>query len=174
LVGNTASTARLVSWLTAQEIRGWTLWPCTGEPFARLMIEPPCTPECRRFVAAETEEGAAACLILVETPAPSCDSRFGWLDPEDDDGVRRPRTVMRDGQAHRVCEIRQLSGAALASCRESATCEACEPGWCLTDVAAIVQSCPLDRPFPLRFVGGADVAAPGTATITCNFKRESP
>lgn len=174
LFERSASTARLDSWLGAQQLEKWATWPCDGLPFEPFVSDAACAPECRRFLPLETADGSAACLILVETDATSCDPSLGWFDPEADDGVRRPRTVTSAGKARRVCEIRQLSGAALTSCRDSRDCEDCEPGWCLTDVTEIVRPCAFDRSLPLRYVGGADLAAPGKATITCNFQRESP
>jgi hypothetical protein len=106
---------------------------------------------------------------MVESRASACDPGAGWLDPLDDDGVRRPQTRTVDGATVRVCEIRQLEGDSMAKCRSDLACDGCEAGWCLTDLPQLTEPCSpsAGHALPLRLIAGA-AATPARATITCN------
>lgn len=97
----------------------------------------------------------------------SCNADFGWLDPLDARGERTPR-IMHDADGERrVCEIRQLEGAALESCIDSLACPECEPGWCATRVPELLADCSTGRPDPFRFVSGSRQAAVGSIRVEC-------
>ncbi|HWA78583.1 MAG TPA: hypothetical protein VG937_39880 [Polyangiaceae bacterium] len=166
------TTPRLAEWLTAQGAGEWALWPCSSPTlFGRLVDDVNCQRQCVDFRPLQDDDGAAACLVLVDSATDACDESRGWLDPQGEDGVRRPIVTHTANGTLRTCEVRQLTGSALASCHSELSCAACEPGWCLTDVAELQVACTQKRPFPLRFVGGADVVAAGLATVICNATR---
>jgi len=170
-----ASTPRFSAWEQRQGSFASLVsrsWPCDGlELFEPRNGE--CGDRCVNWRPSEEPDGRASCLLSVDAPIDHCDATFGWLDPVSDDGVRRPvRTKTATGTLS-TCEIRQLSGAALESCRSSLACTGCQPGWCATEVPELLDPCAHGRPLPLRLVGGADVAARGLATWICNVERVS-
>jgi hypothetical protein len=170
--GEDAATPRLADWLHAQGASEWALWPCSRLTlFSRPMVDVNCDRQCVDFSPLQEDDGGATCLVLVDSAVGSCDESVGWLDPQDEDGVRSPAITHTANGVLRTCEIRQLTGSALASCQSELSCAACEPGWCLTDVPELQVACTQKRSFPLRFVGGAGVAAPGVATVICNATR---
>jgi hypothetical protein len=172
------STPRYESWVEAQGFYSVGHWPCSDETFIPE-VHGDCGRGCLSFSPVRDAAGTAACKVLVtmRDDAP-CPTEYGWLDPEAPDGERAPRTT-RDAEGdHRVCEIRQLTGAALESCVTSLECPDCEPGWCATDVPELIDGCRQafavddhessgEHPNRFRFVHGADRAAHGRAAITC-------
>jgi hypothetical protein len=170
--GKDAATQRFADWLDAQGASAWALWPCSRLTlFSRLVPEVNCDRQCVDFSPLQEDDGGATCLVLVDSSVDRCDESVGWLDPQGDDGVRSPVTTHTANGALRTCEVRQLTGSALASCQSDLSCAACEPGWCLTEVPELQVACTQKRSFPLRFVGSAGVAAPGVATVICNATR---
>src|SRR5690606_7974695 len=89
-------------------------------------------------------------------PEQSCESAGrGWLDPRDANGQRVARTETDQQGTYRVCEIPQLEGDALESCREDPTCEGCGSGWCQSSVVLGDTCTPGEIPARIRFTGGA-------------------
>lgn len=169
---NGAAAPRLAEWLTAQHASEWALWPCEGlELFPKLSADLNCDRQCVDFRPLVEDDGSAACLVLVDSAQDSCDENLGWLDPQADDGTRRPVLTHTATGTVRTCEIRQLTGPALTSCSSDLSCADCEPGWCLTQVPELHTVCSKNRPLPVRFVGGSDVVANGLATVICNAQR---
>jgi hypothetical protein len=55
-----------------------------------------------------------------------------------------------------VCEMRQLEGAALESCRHDLSCAGCEPGYCFSAIESLVAGCEMrGKVASPRFVNGA-------------------
>ena len=110
--------------------------------------------------------GGAACRVratMAEDAPCSADPRM--LDPEDTDGVQRPRTVAdADGSPLRVCDVHELSGAQADMCSTMATCSGCAPGWCLATVPS--RTCPSGT---LRFVHGAAPRGRATLDTLCDL-----
>jgi hypothetical protein len=116
-------------------------------------------------------DGAAECLVIAhqrDATAP-CDGQRGWIDPADDDGVRRPRVTSNGGRDERACEVSQLAGAAGVACRETTACEGCGSGYCLTVAPDVAKTCaPLvEIPVGLRFVGKSFHGADAWFEIAC-------
>lgn len=158
---------RFELWRAAQHVSSPMLWPCNGLRLLQSSTEA-CAPRCVNWHPLEEDDGRATCRILVDAEVERCDAAQGWLDPEDENGVRRPVQPTPTNPALRTCEIQQLSGAALASCKTSLSCPDCQPGWCATKVPDLLDQCAYGAPLPLRFVGGADVVARGVASVLCN------
>lgn len=128
---------------------------------------------CNRFLARCTEhpiaidqQGRADCHVLVRVfDTESCKASRGWLDPEGEDGMRRPRFEWgEEGRPMRVCEIGQHEGDRLEACRTKLSCPECGSGYCRTEVEELTQ--PLTacgsrggHPLDLRFTGEALVDA---------------
>lgn len=164
------SSDRFEAWREAQQLPLPTLWPCNG---LRLLqpTSATCVPRCVPWRVLHEDDGRATCRILVDAEVDHCDATFGWLDPEGDDGVRRPVIPTPGNPKLRTCEIQQLTGKAHESCQSSLSCPDCVPGWCATEVPELLDDCARGVPLPLRMVGGADVAALGVATMLCNVER---
>jgi len=159
-------TARYAAWRDAQLPYHVGHWPCSDASFYLPLAED-CTGNCLKFAPVIESDGSALCTISAKLPDEEpCNAALGWLDPLGRDGRRAPQVVNENGAAHRVCEIRQLEGAALASCVSSLECADCVPGWCATQVPDLLDHCE-KAPNPFRFVGGADRAAWVTAEIRC-------
>src|SRR5690606_38816299 len=112
-------------------------------------------------------------------PEWSCPEEQGWLDPIDGDGNRRSLVEGEPPERYRVCDVRQLSGDALASCRNDVSCEGCEPGWCWRAPSETegwdwrAQRCDSKDGWEwsqVRLVHGASSAVPGTLTLTCDLQ----
>jgi hypothetical protein len=161
---------RLEAWREARQGVLPMLWPCNGlrllQPVAAM-----CPPRCVAWRPLSEDDGRASCRMLVDAEVDHCDAASGWLDPVGEDGVRRPLIPTPSNPAVRTCEIRQLSGSALASCQSTLSCADCEPGWCATDVPDLLAECARGAPLPVRFVGSADIVAAGVATLLCNVQR---
>jgi hypothetical protein len=169
------SAPRLAEWLHANGIEPDS-WECGRAPrLTFAYTDGYCEAHSRPLLVDET--GAAACRVEVETPnLEPCPGQFGWLDPSDGHGVRRPRLVDSDSTdevPQRICEISQLEGDALSSCRNTVACDGCSPGWCASSAwPELVNGwygSTTDPPYfwGLRFVLGADSVRAGTATVTC-------
>jgi hypothetical protein len=116
---------------------------------------------------AHDADGAGACVVTatMDDGGP-CSSHPGMVDPEDADGVRRPRAVSVGARGtSRVCEVRALVGEQAAACRESAACTGCGPGWC--DTRTVVEGCGGGGSF--RMVHGAVPPGAATLDLTCNL-----
>ena len=170
------TTPRLAEWIEADGAGGRdpASWPCDHEEalFPRLYVDP--APRCLEHAVSVDRNGRADCRIVVQTSSANpCPAELGWLDPQDATGTRRgllQSTPFVD-RAVRVCEISQLDGSALESCRTSEDCATCSPGWCLTTIwnAAAAGRCPAGwHPGGFRFAGGAAEGQAGELTITCD------
>lgn len=158
-----ASGTRLEAWSSA--VGGQRLtWPCS-QPLPDFPTGPiaHCGPRCTPRRLEVEPSGRALCRVTVDQPdLERCAPELGWSDPAGADGVPRPTRVNRSGTKLRRCEVRQLEGADLIACRTSLDCAGCAPGYCATEVPALLrtQECPATHhPFPLRFIGGARAAA---------------
>jgi hypothetical protein len=171
--GTQPAPTRLGEWLLAQQADFWASWPCTGLSLdVGLISDFACDGGCVNWRPIEDGDGSAECIVRIETGAAECDPQIGWLDPLGSDGVRRAEVTTTSSGTQRTCEIQQLTGSALQSCQQSLECRECSPGWCVTQVAEILDSgCANGRKIPLRFVGGSDGPEQGLATITCNVTR---
>jgi hypothetical protein len=163
-------TPRYAAWRSGQTMDVGH-WPCSDETFFPPYVADCFGGNCINFTPVIDPDGSARCTVtaMVENDGP-CDPAFGWLDPVGPSGTRAPKVVKEEGVERRVCEIQQLTGAALASCVTSLECEDCEPGWCATQVPDLLD-CSEGTPNPFRFVGGSDSAAFGTARISCEKPR---
>ena len=144
-------------------------WPCEDFDVFERRLKAKCGVRCLPRSPDLDAHGRASCRVIARTDAAHCPEDLGWLDPLDAEGVRTERFDEASGQ--RLCEIRQLEGAALESCRHSLHCEDCEPGWCWTELSELLEAkslCMLG-PFTVypsfRYVLGPE---PSAVTITCN------
>jgi hypothetical protein len=162
--GELSRPSRIGTWAE----RAWataTAWPCDDDAAWRWPFG--CSPHRERIYCydrpvANEASGRAQCAVILSLPESAhCEETRGWLDPRGADGVRRPKIITdAEGRRLRECEIRQLEGTALASCRTSAECAGCGSGWCRTDVPELQEldraSCEDPRrSVRMRFVGSA-------------------
>lgn len=122
----------------------------------------PCT---ERPIALDSD-GRADCRVLARSfETAACEASRGWMDPEDADGIRRPRFEGDEGgQPIRVCEIVQHEGARLDACRTELSCPECGSGFCRTQSPELTHPpayCGRDGGYPLnlRFTGEAALGA---------------
>jgi len=149
-------------------------WPCENPEFFPLLW-PACATRCLPQPLA-IDAGVAQCRATANALGTEpCPAELGWLDPLDAHGQRTPRVTGTGTNATRVCEIRQLEGAALASCVNRLDCADCEPGWCATEVPELLpqDACEAGSSYPpFRFVLGAAQARSAQVTIVCNEASE--
>lgn len=133
---------------------------CTSRPIRRL------------------SDGTAECVVIAHRgdAAAPCDGPRGWIDPADDDGVRRPRITSIAGREERSCEVSQLIGAAGVACRETTACEGCGSGYCLTVAPGVAKTCaPLAQvPVSVRFVGSSFHGADAWFEMVCALEPLHP
>jgi len=146
-------------------------WPCKNPDFFGSDVWSDCSTRClQRPIAVNA--AVAQCRAMAKYPGSEpCPTEFGWLDPLAANGQRAPRVEGSGATATRVCEIRQLEGAALASCVERLDCADCVPGWCATEVDELVphDRCTAGSVYPpFRFVLGAAQAHQAQVTVVCN------
>lgn len=111
--------------------QGWSLfpqlWPCTDPDFFDLAFAD-CSTRCLTKPIATLASGAAVCLASASYAGiDPCPADRGWLDPIGSNGVRAPRVEHSAAGDTRVCEVRQLDGPALASCRTEAIARTASP-----------------------------------------------
>jgi hypothetical protein len=107
--------------------------------------------------------------ILTQRANQACDAARGWLDPEDGDGMRRPRFVDDPRGHHRLCELRQLTGDDLAACRTDALCTDCRSGFCQSELPGLDHCAAGEFPSRLRFVRDAVAGSGATVRIDCGL-----
>lgn len=121
---------------------------------------------CTAYPIAVDPHGRAACRVFarrIDTDA--CETSRGWMDPEDADGIRRPRFEADErGHPMRVCEIVQHEGARLEACRTELSCADCGSGFCRTEIPELTHppaycSNRGGHPLDFRFTGEAAVGA---------------
>ncbi|WP_437593342.1 hypothetical protein [Sorangium sp. So ce1000] len=126
-----------------------------------------CGVTCLAHPLAVDDGGAAACKVMIDqADLERCDAARGRRDPGG-----QPTFVERLGEELRRCEVVQLAGADLESCRHSIDCPGCQSGFCATEVPELVPQwgCePSEYPSPLRFIGGAIEGRRGWINITCS------
>jgi hypothetical protein len=162
-------TPRYAGWVPSPQ-----LWPCADPHFFDVgSLE--CGPAGARCLARPitiSDSGAAVCLVTATyAGSEPCPAELGWLDPMGSNGVRAPQVEHGAAGDTRTCEVQQLDGAALTSCRSSLDCADCVPGWCATDLLQLIpdQFCPSGNQLaPLRFVGGADSGPQSASNVTLN------
>jgi hypothetical protein len=173
LLPSDPAPARVATWADQMLAGCLAGWPCDELSLATRLSADCRAGTCTAPRADVDEDGRVACRVIARTRDQSpCPTERGWLDPLDEDGIRRPvLEPSADGRAaERVCEVHQLEGPAFASCRTTLGCEDCEPGWCFTEVAELLawQQCPPDlETGALRFVLGADSARNARVEIDC-------
>lgn len=144
-------------------------WPCQSPRFFGNLTED-CNTACLAHPIAIDPSGTAQCRAMVRFAGDDpCPVELGWLDPIGSDGTRAPHVDHDDSGDTRVCEIKQLEGAALDSCRNTLDCTDCEPGWCATAVSAFDRGQCRTGTYvpPFRLVQGADHARPAQLEIVC-------
>jgi hypothetical protein len=119
------------------------------------------------------DAGNALCEALIRIdPNSECTTDRGWADPLNDSGVRAPLIDSSSATKARVCEVLQLTGAALSACQNDLSCAACTPGWCLTEIAALTTGATLhddnEQSLAPRFVLGSNLPdGASELTLTC-------
>jgi hypothetical protein len=165
------ATPRFEQWATMQKVAAPSAliqyWPCNSAVqiyggFDRGSFLP-----CLAHPLMIESDGRAHCTVTGSFAGTDrCPEEAAWLDPVGADGMRAPQVAQdKNGATTRVCEVRQLEGDALASCRSSLDCTDCEPGWCATAVPELLQYCPFSYPSPFRFVLGASQPRPGVLSV---------
>lgn len=128
---------------------------------------PDCGFNCLVHPIAVDAGGVVACKVMVDlADLERCDAARGRRDPGG-----HPTFVERYGEELRHCEVVQLAGADLESCRHSLDCPGCPSGFCATEVPELVSqwSCaPSEYAWPFRFIGGAIEAHRRSINITCS------
>jgi hypothetical protein len=161
-------TPRYVGWGRSPQ-----LWPCDDPQFLVPDFFFDGSARCLTRPIAIGADGSAECLITATYAGNEpCPAELGWLDPMGSNGERAPQVEHGAARDTRTCEVQQLDGAALASCRSSLDCPDCEPGWCATEVPSLIsdQLCPPGNYFPpFRFVRGADSGPDSASNVTLNF-----
>jgi len=146
-------------------------WPCQNPQLLPADLWSECSTSCLLQPIA-IDAGIAQCRAIAKYPGREpCPAELGWLDPIDGSGQRSPRLDGGEADATRVCEIRQLEGAALDACVTRLDCAGCEPGWCATEVPELVPRsvCTTGSHYPpFRFVLGAGQARRAEVTVVCN------
>ena len=158
-----STTPRYAGWGSPQ------LWPCDAPQFFdRGAFD--CRANCLTRPIAISNTGSALCRVTATyAGTAACPAELGWRDPLEPNGQRAPRVEHGRAGDTRTCEVQQLDGAALVSCRSSLDCSGCEPGWCATEVPELIsaQFCPAgDHYSPLRFVRGADSGPDSMSDVT--------
>jgi hypothetical protein len=108
----------------------------------------------------EISPGVGACSMRIEMTEPdACVAARGWIDPLDQDGVRRPR---KTATGARVCDAQPVAPDVMDRCIHDPQCTDCGSGWCISQVTGPL-GCP---PGQIRWVGGV-VPDDGTIYLTC-------
>lgn len=151
---------RLAQFVSAARQDGWCnlhTWPCDARPLADWGFPPVGTVTrgrswCPSKPIAVDASDRAQCRVLVT--ADECDTQRGWR-------------IGSDGR----CEVAQLEGDALASCRTTLECDGCGHGWCVSEDAGWMDQCG-DGGFPsgLRFPGKALAGAGAEFEIICELE----
>ncbi len=144
-------------------------WPCDYQNTWDLLLHPgwaDCGLPCEDRPIKVDENGVADCKVHVEQPdLERCDPARGWRDPGG-----KATLVERSGRPLRRCEVVQLEGANLESCRTSIDCPDCPAGFCVTDLffKEEDQCWPEGTHlWPFRFIGGSRIVSRGWLDITC-------
>jgi hypothetical protein len=124
---------------------------------------------CEARPIEETSPGIGRCYIeITTTDPPMCDRARGWVEPFDEDGVRRPRV---NGKGEHVCEALPVAAAVMDACIHDETCANCGSGWCVSEVRPQALICPNTPAKVLRWVGGV-LPEGGSFRVTCSEPRD--
>lgn len=158
---------RLGEWAAMASWTGLAL-PC-DDPASfdeALRLAPgPSRARCTAHPLAKSDDGRVDCRIWTRSPEDQGCEASGWLDPEGEDGIRRPRFEHdEEGRRFRICELPQHEGERLEACRTILDCPECGSGYCQTEVSELVAdpaSCDREggHPLNLRFTGEALLGA---------------
>ncbi len=152
-----------------QEWSGFEYGSCEAADFFGAGGGADCFGRCLPRPPLVSENGSAACRILAFTDSElPCSAELGWVDPISE-GARRALTTERNGVTSRICEVLQLEGAALDSCRSDLACSECQPGWCATNIPDLWTQCyqsGVDWPF--RYPFGTATGRGAEFEIICN------
>jgi hypothetical protein len=133
-----------------------------------------CFPECSDLHPLVDDTGRSRCRVLATTDPAPCDAGLGWVDPLGSDGVRRPREIDYQGTPARVCEILELEGAALESCRHDWDCADCGAGYCVTELPGTPEVCTgVNALWPIRFTNDAMTARFAYVDVVCDAERRT-
>jgi len=161
-------SSRLETWAKLADVRGF-IHDCTFDDAWDMLLHPgwaDCGSICQSRPIVMSPEGVAECRVMIDqVDLDLCDPARGFRDP---DG--KPTFVDRFGTKLRRCEVNQLEGADLESCRHSLECSGCASGFCMTEVPELVSFLPCEPSehiWPLRFIGGSRDAPDGWINITC-------
>lgn len=130
-----------------------------------------CFPQCMPLEPVVDESGASHCRVLATTDLAPCDAALGWADPVGSDGVRRPREIDYYGSPARLCEILELEGPALESCRHDWDCTECGPGFCVTELPGSSDVCRgVSALWPIRFTHSSLTARFAYVDVVCDIE----
>lgn len=161
-------TPRLDEWARSGDSRGT---PCADHHVFDFLDVAACFPRCESFRPLVDELGKAKCRVHVMTDLAPCDSALGWADPFGPDGTRAPREVEYEGGPVRLCEVMELDGPALDSCRYDWECPDCGAGYCVTTLPAPDSDCNgMVNLWPLRFTHGALEARTAIVDVVCDVE----
>jgi hypothetical protein len=160
-----STTPRLATWTAVSKPFSYETWSPGDDCELRGPGLQCGIGRCLDFSPRFASDGQARCKLYVESADDSpCPENIGWLpvDPAD------PDAQPQFDSDNRVCEVRQLGSAALASCRSELECNECEPGFCFTEVESLQGDCQQNGQVPLpRLVHGADRGATGRFRLIC-------
>lgn len=146
----------------------WTSGPCEGATLFDYDLSHECTPDCLDVMPLVDDGGRAECRVLARSwDLADCPEWAGWADPEDGNGERSPRFEDAESGTLRVCEVLQLEGDALDSCRTDLACEECGAGYCFAASSLYAGECRTWSDF--RFTLGSDTVRSAEFEITCNM-----
>jgi hypothetical protein len=174
LFWNAADVASVCSYagpprLTGQ-IASWRTAPCEEESFFDdRRLDYACDPgdfPCFGGTPVVSSEGRAECRVLAHAyELERCPEWAGWVNPLDASGKRVRRTQNTEYGEVRICEVLQLEGAALDSCRTKESCADCDSGFCVPEASRSTLCTTLAD---FRFPFGSDVATTGHLEVKCN------
>jgi len=163
-VGSGEAFPRIAAWARQGELS--TTKPCESS-WVFPTVNFSCKRGCLERAPAVRGDGQVDCKVLARTNSSDpCPNYAGYFDPVGADGNRHE---VLEAQG-RVCEIQQLSGDALRSCRTEESCSQCSPGFCFDD-SSESEACASGYSLP-RFVLGAGDARDGWLDIVCNEREQ--
>lgn len=160
------TTSRLQAWINSSVLNKPAVTWRPGESCPVLARAQSCGPYgCIEEPLAVLDNGTAPCRMLVATDLEQCPKDIGWVRAD-----RLAHVFADQANLDRysvICEIPQLAGAALESCRYDLSCSDCGPGFCLTKEPTLASECiALGRETLPRLVSPAD-QGPGVYQLQC-------
>lgn len=178
-------TSRIGAWMAQQDARASR--PCAARdladegPFALYFAQRRYGSYCTPHPILDAPDGSARCRMaaFVYGDEADCDADRGFRDPIGTDGERSRKTALDPhGREARLCEVRQLEGAALEACQTTAECDGCGSGFCRWNAGDGspapwvdgIEHCPIgSEPARFRFVGGSVAGVDARFQITCDL-----